>query len=194
MVGEPAPNRPPVILAIPALSKLGTIHGAEGTYARCTMQPRWGTQAGGDSEKSGSPLLFFSITENQFAICESHIRFHRKLGNRTCRVRRVARTKCPNDITSCEVSCTPVTFSLQHRPAGNPLIPLDRHIIPHRERRTSRESTARILHATASHFMLRSACRCQLAINIAAHQSKNYLISFKYMVGAQGIEPWTSPV
>jgi hypothetical protein len=34
----------------------------------------------------------------------------------------------------------------------------------------------------------------QSLIGTAAHQSKKYLISLGKMVGAQGIEPWTSPV
>jgi hypothetical protein len=54
--------------------------------------------------------------------------------------------------------------------------------------------TARILHATARHFVLRSACKRRLAINAAAILRKKYLISLTKMVGAQGIEPWTSPV
>jgi hypothetical protein len=35
---------------------------------------------------------------------------------------------------------------------------------------------------------------CQSVIGSPAYQSKKYLISLTKMVGAQGIEPWTSPV
>jgi hypothetical protein len=42
----PAVTGPGVLVAVLSLSReLGTIHNARGTYARCIMQPRWGTQA-----------------------------------------------------------------------------------------------------------------------------------------------------
>ena len=59
---------------------------------------------------------------------------------------------------------------------------------------TSDELTARILHGSARHFVLCSACTCQLAASVLAPRTKNYLISLTLLVDAQGIEPWTSPV
>jgi hypothetical protein len=36
--------------------------------------------------------------------------------------------------------------------------------------------------------------RCQPTAIVVSRQFKKYLISLTGMVGAQGIEPWTSPV
>jgi hypothetical protein len=60
--------------------------------------------------------------------------------------------------------------------------------------RTPYEQTARNLHVTARQFVLRSACRCQSLAIAAKLRLQKYLISLKILVGAQGIEPWTSPV
>jgi hypothetical protein len=56
------------------------------------------------------------------------------------------------------------------------------------------EPTARILHATARHFVLCSACRCQSLTAADRLQLQKCLILLMYLVDAQGIEPWTSPV
>jgi hypothetical protein len=69
-----------------------------------------------------------------------------------------------------------------------------RQIQPDISIRTPSGQTARILHATARHFVLCPAYKCQSATNAVAYRIKKYLISLTMMVGAQGIEPWTSLV
>src|ERR1700723_3448466 len=60
--------------------------------------------------------------------------------------------------------------------------------------RTSRELTARILHVTARHFMLRSACKCHLQAIATKADDAKCLILLAKMVLPDRIELSTSPL
>jgi hypothetical protein len=62
------------------------------------------------------------------------------------------------------------------------------------ERWTLREPAARILHVNARRFVLRSAWKCRLTELGDRSVLQDYLNMLAFMVDAQGIEPWTSPV
>src|ERR1700691_2580401 len=62
------------------------------------------------------------------------------------------------------------------------------------KRRTSHELTARILHVTARHFMLRSTCRCHNEASDSDRSRRKSLVLLKGLVLPDRIELSTSPL